>query len=203
MLRRTLAAGTALIMTLVAACGGDSNPGTGPGPNPGPAPVASVTLTPATSDISQGGTKQFTAAIKDATGNMLAGRAITWSSSANAVATVDAAGKGFEIDMRLVRARRTRGLRRRFRRSRGLGGAITRLLRQSRDLVGAPVARRHEVRRRFHRRFRRRKTREQLRVLRPRRVQGAFDLAETLKKHIEALPKTIQNNIDGVIKRLF
>lgn len=29
------------------------------------------------------------------------------------------------------------------------------------------------------------------------------NFAETLKKHIEALPKTIQNNIDGVIKRLF
>lgn len=93
MQRIASAATVAMIMMVAAACGGDSNPGTGPVQNPGPAPVATVTLAPATSDISLGSNKQLTASVKDGAGNVLSGRAISWSSSANAVATVDASGK--------------------------------------------------------------------------------------------------------------
>jgi trimeric autotransporter adhesin len=54
----------------------------------GSAPVASVTVSPATVAIVVGGTQQFTATLKDASGNTLTGRAITWSSSNASIVTV-------------------------------------------------------------------------------------------------------------------
>jgi len=56
------------------------------------AAVASVAVTPATSELRIGGTVQLTAAVKDDHGNNLTGRTITWQSSAPAVASVSAAG---------------------------------------------------------------------------------------------------------------
>src|SRR5438067_10795671 len=50
-------------------------------------PVASVVVSPATASLLVGQTTQLTATPKDANGNTLSGRAITWSSS-NTVATV-------------------------------------------------------------------------------------------------------------------
>jgi hypothetical protein len=44
-------------------------------------PVATVTVTPATSSIAVGGTQQLTATLRDAGGNILTGRPITWTSS--------------------------------------------------------------------------------------------------------------------------
>ena len=55
-------------------------------------PVASVTVTPATASVQVGQTMQLTATPKDANGNSLSGRAITWSSGSTAVATVSASG---------------------------------------------------------------------------------------------------------------
>jgi uncharacterized protein YjdB len=57
-----------------------------------PHPVASVTLAPDTATLAPGGTRQLAAATKDAGGNALTGRAVSWTSSNTAVATVDAGG---------------------------------------------------------------------------------------------------------------
>src|SRR5207247_1511454 len=47
-----------------------------------PVPVASVTVTPASASIQTGQTVQLTATPKDANGNPLTGRTVTWASSA-------------------------------------------------------------------------------------------------------------------------
>jgi len=52
------------------------------------APVSTVTVAPATSTIAVGQTVPLTATLKDAQGNVLSGRSVTWSSSSNTVATV-------------------------------------------------------------------------------------------------------------------
>jgi len=57
-----------------------------------PAPVVSVAVTPATATLVMGKTLQLSAVPKDAEGNALGGRTITWTSSAPALATVSAAG---------------------------------------------------------------------------------------------------------------
>ena len=57
-----------------------------------PVPVASVTVTPATASVPAGGTVQLTATPKDANGNPLTGRTITWQSSNSAVASVNGSG---------------------------------------------------------------------------------------------------------------
>src|SRR5947207_1139000 len=55
-------------------------------------PVATVTVTPASANLAVGQTVQLTATTKDANGNPLSGRTITWSSSNTAVATVTTSG---------------------------------------------------------------------------------------------------------------
>ena len=55
-------------------------------------PVASITLNASTASIVTGQTVTFTAVTKDASGNVLSGRAITWGSSTPGVATVDVNG---------------------------------------------------------------------------------------------------------------
>jgi alpha-tubulin suppressor-like RCC1 family protein len=55
-------------------------------------PVSTVTVTPSASTIAPGETVQLQAATKDADGSTLTGRAITWSSSDNAVATASTTG---------------------------------------------------------------------------------------------------------------
>ncbi len=55
-------------------------------------PVASVTVTPATASVPAGGTVQLTATPKDANGNPLTGRTITWQSSNSAIAGVNGSG---------------------------------------------------------------------------------------------------------------
>ena len=54
--------------------------------------VASVTVSPTSATLETGGTRQFTATMRDASGNVLTGRAVTWTSSASAVATVSSSG---------------------------------------------------------------------------------------------------------------
>lgn len=55
-------------------------------------PVASVTLTPSSAALNVGATQQLVATARDAGGNVLAGRAVTWGSSDSTVASVDATG---------------------------------------------------------------------------------------------------------------
>ncbi|MGA8893151.1 MAG: Ig-like domain-containing protein [Anaeromyxobacteraceae bacterium] len=74
-----------LSAALATACGGGSS-------DPAPAPVASVTVTLGSSNISVGGGTLASAVLKDAGGNVLGGRAITWSSSPSSVATVSVSG---------------------------------------------------------------------------------------------------------------
>jgi uncharacterized protein YjdB len=55
-------------------------------------PVAAVAVTPATAGVLVGGTVQLAASVRDAAGNVLTGRAVTWTTSADAIATVSASG---------------------------------------------------------------------------------------------------------------
>ncbi len=57
-------------------------------------PVATVTITPASATLNVGGTWTFTAVTRDAAGNVLLNRPITWTTSNSAVATVSASGVG-------------------------------------------------------------------------------------------------------------
>jgi len=55
-------------------------------------PVASVTVSPATATIMVGQNVQFTATPKDANGNVLTGRPVTWATNNGGVATVNGSG---------------------------------------------------------------------------------------------------------------
>jgi uncharacterized protein YjdB len=57
-----------------------------------PVPVATVTVSPVTSNVAIGATAQLTATLRDASGNTLSGRVIAWTSSQTSVATVTATG---------------------------------------------------------------------------------------------------------------
>ena len=61
-------------------------------PPPPPVTVATVTVEPATASVLLNGTQTFTATMRDADGNVLTGRTVTWSSSEHTIATVDNAG---------------------------------------------------------------------------------------------------------------
>lgn len=94
--RFTIPTSAALLLTL-AACGGGGTSPNPPGPPPPPpppppAPVASVVVSPSTASLVPTQTQTLTAATKDAAGNDLAGRTITWASSANTVASVSTSG---------------------------------------------------------------------------------------------------------------
>lgn len=73
----------------LAACGGSD--GTGPNGGGGP-PVESVQLAGSTASIEVGETLQLTATAFDLDGNVLSGRTVTWTSTNQAVAAVNAAG---------------------------------------------------------------------------------------------------------------
>ncbi|HEU5183561.1 MAG TPA: PKD domain-containing protein [Gemmatimonadaceae bacterium] len=60
--------------------------------NAGGVPVATVDVTPSDATVDIGGTVQLTATPRDASGDPLNGRAITWATSDPEVATVDGAG---------------------------------------------------------------------------------------------------------------
>lgn len=55
-------------------------------------PVASVTITPTIKNVSIGDTVRLVATLKDAAGNVLTGRTVTWTSSSPTVATVNTTG---------------------------------------------------------------------------------------------------------------
>src|SRR5438067_963228 len=56
-------------------------------------PVASVTVSPASASLTVGQTAQFSATARDANGNALAGRPVTWTSSDGAMASVSGSGR--------------------------------------------------------------------------------------------------------------
>jgi uncharacterized protein YjdB len=78
-----------LVAAITTACGSSSSGGD---TTPPPAPVATVTVTLARPSITTGQSTTATAVLRDAGANVLVGRAITWSSSAPAAATVSATG---------------------------------------------------------------------------------------------------------------
>ena len=55
-------------------------------------PVASVTVSPPTSNLQPAGTVQLSAVTRDANNNILTGRVVTWASGSTAIATVTAGG---------------------------------------------------------------------------------------------------------------
>lgn len=57
-----------------------------------PVPVATVTVSPARDTLFVGQTASFAATLKDANGNVLTGRTVTWASSDTTIAKVDATG---------------------------------------------------------------------------------------------------------------
>jgi uncharacterized protein YjdB len=57
-----------------------------------PVPVATVTVSPASSNLIVGATVQLTATMRDASNNVLTGRQVTWSSSNTTNATVNSIG---------------------------------------------------------------------------------------------------------------
>ncbi|HTE47942.1 MAG TPA: Ig-like domain-containing protein, partial [Gemmatimonadaceae bacterium] len=100
MLRIRFAA-TAACITLaafLAACGSDttaSPPPSNGGGNPPPPPVvavSSIDLSPGAGEVMLGASAKFTATPRDASGNVLTGRTITWTSSDASIATVDESG---------------------------------------------------------------------------------------------------------------
>jgi len=84
---------TGLALFLLAACSKDS-----PGPTAPPPAVASVAVAPTTSSVTVGDTVRLAATVKDASGNVLTDRVVTWASSDPAVATV--AGTGLVTGVR-------------------------------------------------------------------------------------------------------
>jgi hypothetical protein len=57
-----------------------------------PVPVATVEVTPSPGSVAVGATLQLTSTTKDASGNVLIGRSVTWSSSGTSVAAVSSTG---------------------------------------------------------------------------------------------------------------
>lgn len=56
-------------------------------------PVSSVSIVPASLSLQQGGSSQLSAVTRDANGNILTGRVVTWSSSNDPVAVVSSLGR--------------------------------------------------------------------------------------------------------------
>lgn len=80
------------VATITATSEGKSGSSTVTVNAPAPAPVNSVTVDPTSVSLTTGGTRQVTATPRDAQGNALTGRAVTWQSANTNVATVSAAG---------------------------------------------------------------------------------------------------------------
>lgn len=80
------AASLMCLLTLTACNGGGTS-------GPGSGATATVTVTPAQATLDAiGGTQQLTAVVKDGSGNVLTGKAVSWVSSATGVASVSSTG---------------------------------------------------------------------------------------------------------------
>lgn len=77
----------AAVILMLACSGGDSGNG-----GTDPEPVSTVTVNPPQATLQPGQTQQLTAQTRDAAGNVLTGRTVTWSSNNEAAATVSATG---------------------------------------------------------------------------------------------------------------
>lgn len=77
------------VTLLLTACGGSDGNSSGA---PAPAPVASITVTPDAVSLEPGGSAQLSAILRDANGNVLSGRTVSWASNQAEKATVTAAG---------------------------------------------------------------------------------------------------------------
>lgn len=78
-------------LALVWACGGDG--ATAPPPQPDPRRPTTVTVSPATAELTAlGTTMQLAVEVHDQNDRVMAGVTVTWTSSASSVATVDASG---------------------------------------------------------------------------------------------------------------
>jgi uncharacterized protein YjdB len=82
--RRTLRTGIAagVLALLLTACGGGDDPVT----------VQSVSVSPSTASVEIGATTQLAASPLDGNGNLMTGRAVTWSTSNSSTATVTSSG---------------------------------------------------------------------------------------------------------------
>src|SRR5688500_9346979 len=78
-----------LVLTAIQACGGGGDGGVN---GPGTPVLTTVEISPNPVTVFMGDTIRLTATPKDQTGNPLAGRKVTWSSTATTVATVDSLG---------------------------------------------------------------------------------------------------------------
>jgi len=72
-------------------------------------PVASVSVTPATASLTVGQSARFSAQPRDADGNALSGRTVTWSSDDDDVATVDQTGRVVAVGVGTAAIRATSG----------------------------------------------------------------------------------------------
>lgn len=79
-----------IALALGLACSSDAP--VGPGPDPVPDSVATISLDANSVSLYSGLTRTISATLKDAAGNVLTGRTISWSSSSNPIASVTSAG---------------------------------------------------------------------------------------------------------------
>jgi uncharacterized protein YjdB len=87
-----VAAGSANITATVSGKTGAASVTVSSPPPPPPAQVASITVSPVATSILVGAAQQLTATAKDASGNVMAGQTIGWSTSDASVASVNANG---------------------------------------------------------------------------------------------------------------
>ncbi len=92
--RRTIIRLSAVLAVVALAKGcGDGDSPTAPPPVPDPPRPTTVTVSPATNELTAlGTTVQLSAEVRDQNARVMAAATVTWTSSANSVATVDASG---------------------------------------------------------------------------------------------------------------
>jgi len=94
-----------IVALLLAACGGDGSASTGSERplTPSSSQVATVSVTPETFLLTVGDTVRLVAATRDAAGQLLSGRVVSWSSDATVIASVTSAGLVRALSPGLVR----------------------------------------------------------------------------------------------------
>ena len=87
----TFLAASLVVLGTASGCGASATEP--PVPTPDPPRPTTVTVSPATAELAAlGATVQLTAEVRDQSGQIMAGTAVSWSSAAGSVATVDASG---------------------------------------------------------------------------------------------------------------
>jgi len=93
---RSSASVLTLALTGIAGCGSDGGDPAGPN-EPGQAPVATVTVAPTSATLVPQQSVELSATLRDAAGNTLAGRTVTWSSDTQGTASVNGSGSGATV----------------------------------------------------------------------------------------------------------